>query len=82
MTDMKSPDNGSRKTATPGPPKTAPRKHARMAALKRVSTAVHEYRPNIQPPTNRPPARRRKKIEMLYVANSPVRPESNVGIQT
>jgi hypothetical protein len=40
-------------------------KHARIAPLQIVSTALHESRVNIKAPRNRPPARSRKKMEML-----------------
>ncbi len=70
MTDMNRPDSGSRYTARVTPPATLTTKHRRMHALNSASTGCHCTRVSIHAPRKRPAARRRKKIEMLYVASA------------
>ena len=85
MTDINNPDKGREYTPHETPPAILIAKHARIIPLQIVRTALHGSLFNIQAPRNRPPARSKKKMEMLYTAihfAGPWYPASSVGIQT
>ena len=71
---MNRPDSGSRYTAAFTPPATLTMKHRKMQPLNSASTGCHCTRVSIHAPKKRPAARRRKKIEMLYVASAAAEP--------
>ena len=51
------------------PPIMLRMKHRKMVPLNNARTPCHRNRSSIQPPRNRPAARSRKKIEILYADN-------------
>jgi hypothetical protein len=64
ITDMNSPETGSRYTAQPTPLATRSEKQITMLPLSSASTPCQGKRVSSQAPTNRPAARRTKKIEI------------------